>query len=65
MRTSRRWMHQVGYKYGVWKKGVFIDGHERNDVVRYRIEFLKRAEALEPRMKSYSGDDMMVWAGVA
>ena len=27
-RTVQQWMNTVGYRYGMWKKGVFIDGHE-------------------------------------
>ena len=42
VRTVRNWMNTLGYKYGVWKKGVFIDGHEQEDVVEYRHDFLKR-----------------------
>ena len=40
VRTIRNWMNTLGYKYGMWKKGVFIDGHERHDVVEYRGHFL-------------------------
>lgn len=29
------------------KKGVYIDGHERQDVVDYRKLFLKKMELLE------------------
>ena len=32
--TARRWMKKMGFSYEV-KKGVYIDGHEREDVVRY------------------------------
>jgi len=37
--TARRWMQAVGYKYGAWKKGVYLDGHERPDVQAYRAKF--------------------------
>jgi hypothetical protein len=42
-RTARRWLHRMGFEYKNVKKGVFIDGHEREDVVEYRNNiFLKR-----------------------
>ena len=37
-RTARRWLHRLGLEYKTVAKGVFIDGHEREDVVRYRQE---------------------------
>jgi hypothetical protein len=38
--TVRQWMNTVGCKYGMWKKEVFIDGHEQADVVDFRKKFL-------------------------
>ncbi|PUU82631.1 hypothetical protein B9Z19DRAFT_1061657 [Tuber borchii] len=32
-RTGRRWLKKIGLKYREAKKGVYIDGHERTDVV--------------------------------
>ena len=34
-RTARRWMKKMGFSYDEVKKGVYVDGHEREDVVRY------------------------------
>ncbi|KAF0701900.1 hypothetical protein AaE_016253 [Aphanomyces astaci] len=56
--TARRWMIHAGYKYGSWKKDVYIDGHERDDVVEYRKSFCSTWIALSDRMASYSGDTM-------
>lgn len=36
IRTARLWLNQMGLKYGKLGKGVFVDGHERQDVVDYR-----------------------------
>ena len=57
-RTVNRWMNTMGYKYGVWKKGIFIDGHERADVVDYRKEFLFRMLSRFKYMQWWEGDDM-------
>jgi hypothetical protein len=41
-RTARRWLKRNGFSYGDAKKDVYFDGHEREDVVKYREEvFLK------------------------
>ena len=41
LRTGIRWLHHLGFKPVSHKKGVYIDGHEREDVVRHRKSFLK------------------------
>jgi hypothetical protein len=41
-RTARRWLKKMGFTYKDAKKDVYFDGHEREDVVKYRNEvFLK------------------------
>ena len=46
-RTTARWLHQLGFAPSSTKKGVYIDGHERSDVVDYRKIYLRKLEALE------------------
>ena len=41
MRTAVRWLHHLGFKPVSHKKGVYIDGHEREDVVKHRKDLLK------------------------
>lgn len=36
VRTARTWLRKLGLKYGRFGKGVFKDGHEREDVKEYR-----------------------------
>ena len=31
--SSRKWLHYLGFDYLTPKKGSFVDGHERADVV--------------------------------
>ena len=45
--TTTRWLHKLGFSPSSTKKGVYIDGHERQDVVDYRKPFLKKMEILE------------------
>ena len=45
--TATRWLHKLGFSPSSTKKGVYIDGHERQDVVDYRNLYLKKMEILE------------------
>ena len=40
--TSRKWMIELGFSVVCKKKGTYVDGHERDDVVEYRKTFLRR-----------------------
>ena len=51
-------MNGLEYKYGVWKKSVYVDGHERSDVVEYREKFLERMGARLKRMSWWE----KIWA---
>jgi hypothetical protein len=48
LRTAERWMKRLGYKLKLHKKGIYYDGHERDDVVAYRVKFLEKVAALKP-----------------
>ena len=52
-RTARRWLHKLGYNWKDVKKGVFIDGHERADVVEDRVKFLHKMKELEPYLVEF------------
>lgn len=39
-------MHELGFQVLTAKKGAFVDGHEREDVVQYRKKFLRRMVSL-------------------
>ncbi|KAG2063447.1 hypothetical protein BDR04DRAFT_947286, partial [Suillus decipiens] len=36
--TARHWLIKLGWRRTVIRKGVYMDGHEREDVVKYRNE---------------------------
>ena len=44
--VARRWLHEMGFKVRRITKGIYIDGHERTDVVEYRKTFLKEVSTL-------------------
>ena len=47
-RTARRWLVRLGWRRTRLKKGIYMDGHEREDVVKYRNEtFLPLIAELE------------------
>lgn len=57
VRTARRWLKKLGLSFDTVSKNVYIDGHEREDVVKYRQEeFLPLWASLERRMVVFSED---------
>lgn len=42
VRTAHRWLRALGFEVITPRKGIFIDGHERPDVVADRTAFLRR-----------------------
>ncbi|KZT32519.1 hypothetical protein SISSUDRAFT_1072510 [Sistotremastrum suecicum HHB10207 ss-3] len=50
-RTALRWLAAMKYQYGKEKKGMYLDGHEREDVVKYRQDvFIPLWSGYEKRM---------------
>ena len=47
--TARVWMHRLGFGYDTYKKDICIDGHERPDVVAYKVEHLSRMEQYQKK----------------
>ena len=52
--TARRWLHILGFKEINHQKGVYFDGHEREDVVEYRQKFTEKLHDLNRRC-DYNG----------
>jgi hypothetical protein len=58
-RTARRWLRKLGYDKATLRKGVYMDGHERPDVVEYRnTSYLPKMLEYESRMTRYEGPDL-------
>lgn len=55
-RTARRWLSRLGYKWQDVKKGVFLDGHEREDVIEYRRKFLEEMKEMLPYLVEFAED---------
>jgi len=58
-RSIQRWLRRNGYNYTDVRKGIYIDGHERKDVVTYREEFVKALEDLWPFVVEFEDDGSM------
>ncbi|RGB25043.1 hypothetical protein C1646_772283 [Rhizophagus diaphanus] len=54
----KMYIEGTGYKYDERKKGVYYDGHERPDVVKYRKEWLERMFEYQKFMKNFDGEMM-------
>ncbi|EUC56568.1 DDE family endonuclease, partial [Rhizoctonia solani AG-3 Rhs1AP] len=54
--TARRWIAKLGYRPVQHSKGMYIDGHERSDVVEYRKGFLEIIKSLQPLMQQYDDE---------
>lgn len=46
LETARKWLHELGFRVLDKKKGTFVDGHERDDMVEYRATFLRKLVGL-------------------
>ena len=49
--TAQRWLTKMEWRYSKMKNGMYIDGHERDDVVAYRHEFVHRWAEYETRFQ--------------
>jgi hypothetical protein len=59
--TAQRWMFKLNYRWREEKKGQYVDGHERDDVVTYRQDvFLPLWKSFAYRLRNWKEDDMMV-----
>ena len=45
-RTARKWLTKLGFSQIHHQKGVYFDGHDRDDVVAYRNTFLTKMDEL-------------------
>jgi len=50
---ARRWLKKLGYELTTVKKGIYVDGHERADVVEYRKAFLAKIAENEHLRNQY------------
>lgn len=59
-RSARKWLPRLGFRYKDIKKGVYMDGHERPDVVAYRNSFTAKLAELEPLIVQYDENGTII-----
>jgi hypothetical protein len=47
--TAQRWLCKLGWHYGWHRTGLYVDGHEHPDVIKYRCVFIDRWVTYEDR----------------
>src|SRR6267154_3318880 len=56
IKTGHRWLKKLGWTYKKLKNGMYLDGHERSDVVEYRQGFVKQWMGHERRFHQWDND---------
>ena len=56
VQTAQRWLKQLNWQYGKKPNGMYVDGHEREDVVQYQKEFIAIWKDYEKQMVTYDKD---------
>ncbi|MDW3631167.1 MAG: hypothetical protein QOK71_07005 [Nitrososphaeraceae archaeon] len=59
-KTARVWLKELGWTYQKHHKDIYYDGHERDDVVKYREIFLTQMEVFERLMPKPDENDIMM-----
>ena len=54
--TACYWLQQPSWQYGTVKKGMYLDGHEREDVVAYRNAFVARWREYERQFHTWDSE---------
>lgn len=55
VRTTLNWLHELGFKYKDHTKGIYKDGHEREDVVLARELYITKWFEIESK-RAHDGD---------
>jgi hypothetical protein len=58
-RTASKWLHQLGYHCRETSKGIYVDGHERPDVVQYRGYFCRLMMGLKRKIATITDADVI------
>jgi len=56
--TAHRWITRLGWTFHRYQKGIYIDGHERVDVVRDREEFIWKYDELSNFMPTFDQETL-------
>jgi len=56
--TAYRWITRLGWTFHRYQKGVYVDGHERVDVIEDRKEFIQKFDKLFHFMPKYDEETL-------
>jgi hypothetical protein len=56
--TACRWLQCLSWRYGSSKNGMYLDGHEQEDVVAYRTGFVERWKEYEKCFHTWDNSDI-------
>ena len=56
--TAHRWLARLDWKYGKKMNGMYIDGHEQDDMVAYRDVFVNRWAEYDRRFHIWNNGDV-------
>lgn len=59
LRTACIWLNKLEYQYTDIKKCVFLDEHERLDMIEYRTQFVNKLEVIGPYLLEFRDDGSM------
>ena len=57
VKTALYWLDRLGWRYGKLKNGMYLDGHERPDVVDYRQQFVECWMGYEQHFHRWDHDE--------
>jgi hypothetical protein len=60
LRSIRTYVHKWGFKFRENSKGIYVDGHERHDVVEYRKAWAQRMMLWKKLMDRYDGESLEI-----
>ncbi|PVH67391.1 hypothetical protein DL98DRAFT_443709, partial [Cadophora sp. DSE1049] len=59
------WLNRLGFYKTIEKKGVYVDGHEKKDIIKYRQEdFLLKIASYIRLLTNYEEDDKGVFYAI-
>ncbi|CAB4391219.1 unnamed protein product [Rhizophagus irregularis] len=56
-KTANRWLKKMGFTFSRYAKGMYVDSHERDDVIAYQKEFLETMERYQSLMLKFIGEE--------
>jgi len=55
-KTATRWLQKLDWRYQSARNGMYIDGHEREDIMAYRRAFVEQWKTYELRFHQWDND---------